>query len=142
MSLSTSANPVGALSANFASNVGGDNAVFDTITPPAGSPAIGTPISFSGSFYYDPNLGDLLVDIVKTGGVHFGVGLDAGVDAGAIDRAYAFNSTVTADGVNQNGYAVRTRFDTVVPEPAAAALFCIGGVASAGMRRRNRTTRV
>lgn len=135
MSMSTSVNPVGALSATFASNVGGDNAVFDTITPPAGFPLAGSPVSFTGSFYYDPNLGDLLVDIVRTAGNDFGVGLDAGLDPGAIDRAYAFNSTVTAEGLNQMGYAVRTRFD-LVPEPSAAVLVCLGAMAFIGSRRR------
>ena len=138
MSLSTSANPVGALSGTFANNVGGDNAVFDTETFPLGTPAVNSLVSFQGSFTYDPNLGDLLVDIIRTAGPDVGVGLDAGTDPGLIDRAYAFFSTVTADGVNQNGYAIRTRFDTAVPEPSAAILIVLGGFALVGAGRQGK----
>jgi hypothetical protein len=130
MSLSTSNNPVGALDVTFANNVGGDAAVFATITPPAGTPPTNAPVSFLGSFNYDPNLGDLLVDIVRTAGTATGVGLDAGLAPGQVDRAFSYDSTVTALVANQGGYALRTEFETTpIPEPGALTLVALGAVA-------------
>lgn len=137
MSLSTSPNTLGSLDPVFANNVGVDNAVFDTLTP-TGSPAVNSLVTFAGSFTYDPSQGDLLVDIVRTAGVSAPViGLYATNSPGLLDRAYAFNSTVTAIGLNQDGYALHTRFDvTVVPEPSSVALLGSAMIAVATLRRK------
>ena len=110
MTISTSVNPVGALDPTFANNVGGDVALFDTKTF-TGTQNVNDLITFdgAGSFSYDPGNGDLLIDIIRTAGPAFGVGLDRGIDPGLLDRAYAFNSTTTADGWNQD-FGNRTRF--------------------------------
>lgn len=134
MTLSTSMNPVGALDPVFGNNVGGDASVFDTRTF-TGTQSVNDLITFdgAGTFFYDPGNGDLLIDIVRISGPAQGVGLDRGTDPTLMDRAYAFNSTTTADGWNQ-GFGNRTRF-TVVPEPSSALLVALG-LAGLGLRPR------
>ncbi len=136
MTLSTSINLVGALDPLFNNNVGGDAAVFDTRTF-TGTQSVNDLITFdgAGSFYYDPGNGDLLIDIVRISGLAQGVGLDRGTDPTLMDRAYAFNSTTTADGWNQ-GFGNRTRFE-VIPEPSTALLVALG-LAGLGLRPRER----
>lgn len=136
MSLSTSPNSVALLDTTFANNVGPDNAVFATITPPAGTPPLFLLVPFNGSFIYDPGQGDLLVDIVRVAGSAIGVGMDGGIGAN-INRVYAYNSTITADGGNQNGYAIRTLITSnPVPEPSTIALLGIGAIVLMASRRR------
>ncbi len=136
MSLSTSNNTVGSLDPVFANNVGGDNAVFGSLTP-TGSPALSSLVTFTGSFTYDPSQGDLLIDIVRPAGpASFTSFLYATQSPGLVDRAYAFNSTVNADGLNQNGYALQTRFVVNVPEPSSVALICVGAMIAVGTLRR------
>ena len=128
MTLSTSQNSVGSLSSTFASNVGGDAALFDTKTF-TGTQNDNDLVTFdgAGSFYYDPGNGDLLIDIVRVAGPAFGVGNDAGFgNGGLLDRAYSFNSTVSADSANQD-YGLRTRLGLLpVPEPGTALLVALG----------------
>ena len=134
MTISTSVNPVGALDPTFANNVGGDVALFDTRTF-TGTQSVNDLITFdgAGAFSYDPSNGDLLIDIIRTAGAPFGVGLDRGTDPGVLDRAYAFSSTTTADGWNQ-GFGNRTRFG-LVPEPGTAWLVA-SGLGALGVRAR------
>lgn len=136
MSLSTSPNTLGSLDPAFANNVGVDNAIFGSLTP-TGSPAVNSLVTFSGSFTYDPSQGDLLVDIVRTAGSSSPViGLYATNSPGLLDRAYAFNSTIIADGVNQNGYALHTRFEVNVPEPSSVVLISGAVIVVASFRRK------
>ncbi|MEX0643497.1 MAG: PEP-CTERM sorting domain-containing protein [Pirellulales bacterium] len=140
MTLSTSNNPVGALDGTFANNVGADVAVFDTLTPPAGTLPVNAQVSFLGSFIYNPSMGDLLIDIQRTAGTEVGVGMDAGFAPGQIDRAFSYDSTETALAVNQNGYALRTELETnPVPEPSALLLLGLSVFPPlAALRRRRR----
>ena len=62
------------------------------------------------------------------------MGLDRGIDPGVLDRAYAFSSTTTADGWNQD-FGNRTRFG-LVPEPGTALLVAFG-LAGLGLQRKS-----
>jgi PEP-CTERM motif len=141
MVLSTSNNPVGALSLTFASNLGADQVAFATSTF-SGNPNLNDLLAFTGSFNYDPTAGDLLVDIVSLdvgdGGPPY---LMASTNPGDFDRAYSFSSTVNADSANNNGYANRTQFvfglqQNNVPEPATVLLLGFGLLAIVGTRRK------
>ena len=103
MSLSQSANAVGALSSNFASNIGANSTAFDTQTF-TGTVAAGGLITFTGNFDYNPTLGPLLVTIQLVGGSTANMPVEAGDDPNLYSRAYAFNSFTTAEGVNDGPY--------------------------------------
>jgi hypothetical protein len=139
MSLSTSSNSVNGLSSTFSNNIGSDVAVFDTQTF-SGSVVGGELFGFSGSFFYDPNGGDLLVDIILTAGssngptVQYTSGSNTG---GEYSRLYSFAGDPT--GSLGNDYGNVTQFSiSPVPLPAAGLLLlgALGGLGIAGRRRR------
>lgn len=133
MTVSTTTTALGALNLRFADNVGADASVYDTETF-SGAPAYGDLISFTGSFNYDPALGNLLVDIERIiDGPSAGVRIQAGFNLGEFDRAYSHSDTVLVEsgGRNQDGYGARTRFDfgpvtTPVPEPETYVMLLAG----------------
>lgn len=148
MTVSTTTTALGALNLRFTDNVGGDASVYDTETF-SGAPAYGDLISFTGSFNYDPTLGNLLVDIERIiDGPSAGVRLQAGFNPGEFDRAYNHSETVLVEngGRNQDGYGARTRFDfgpvtTPVPEPETYAMMLAGlGLLGFVARRRKQKT--
>jgi len=111
MSLSTSQNGPGTLSRTFSANVGANNAVFGSLTP-SGSPNAGAPVSFSGSFDYNPASGPLLVNTQLVSGPLVGTEhLAAGYNPGLTDRAVSQSGYTFADGVNQGGYILQTEFE-------------------------------
>lgn len=139
--LSTSKNAVGSLSGNYAANTGNDAQLFysGVLTPGAGW------ITFTGisPFHYDPNAGDLLVEIDNQSATY---------DWSTITSAYnwdpraqrAFTIAGCCSWVDSPGYAFNTRFDVSAapapaPEPASWALMLGGfGAIGAAMRRRQR----
>lgn len=137
ITLSTSVNPVGSLSSNFADNVGPDVATFYVGIPAV--PATAGWFTFSGSpFAYNPTAGDLLVDIQTTGNnfiysSYEGSGFNA-------QRLYSFAVNDVSGQVNSPGYHIVTQFNAAaVPEPAAWAMMVIGfGMVGAVVRNRSR----
>ncbi len=137
--LSTSANAVGSLVSNFAANVGADVAVFYVGIP---ATAASSMFTFSGiPFNYDPNAGDLLVDISHLGSNSFAYSSYQGSNALA-QRVFSFGTTGSGYA-DWPGYAIATQFTVgdpvngAVPEPASWAMLLLGfGVIGAAARRR------
>ena len=138
--LSTSANPTGALSSVFSENIGADAQQFYSgvlLAPNSSSRAnfVGTP------FYYDPGNGDLLLDITHatsnngTQSTYIG-GYSASLQS--VSRAYSFLSTGEGYVGDQNvGLLTVFTVGAAVPEPANWAMLIAGfGLVGAIQRRR------
>lgn len=136
--LSTAAVSVGAMSATLADNIGADNALFFSGSLGTGSLAftvIGTP------FYYDPALGDLLLDIVVNNQDDVpndgNNGYNDASRAGPVTQSsFALGNTVYT---NQGG-ALVTGFGAApagVPAPATLALVGLSLAALARARRKH-----
>jgi hypothetical protein len=128
LSLSTIAAGVGTLSpTNFDSNLGANNAVFETVALSGAAPST---LSFTGGpFNYDPSQGNLLLDIQISNGsagnpvAQFQDG--NGTGPSTIVRYQNFGSSVSP------GFGLVTRFDFTtttsdVPEPGTWTLLGCG----------------
>jgi len=135
--LSTAAVSVGAMSATLADNIGADNALFFSGSIGTGSLAftvIGTP------FYYDPALGDLLLDIVVNNQDDVpndgNNGYNDASRAGPVTQSsFALGNTVYT---NRGGALVTGFGPAAVPAPATLALVGLSLVALARSRRKQR----
>ncbi len=126
---------------NLNANPGGDASVFASVhlsgaTTPAFTIAAGT--GGGSSFLYDPNQGDLLVDIVRSNVIGGGSGgIDHNIASGGVfSRAHNF-------GTGFIGRGLVTEFLTTqvqpIPEPSGLAVFAIG-LAFFGVRRHRKNT--
>ena len=89
-------------------------------------------------FWYNPQQGNLLLDIFGAGGQPFIPGqLDAHLAAGdSVSRVFA-NSDLASSGVADTlGFVTHIDF-TVVPEPSTWAIIAIGLLVAAAFRRKN-----
>jgi hypothetical protein len=131
INLSTTLRTPDGLSTTFAENIGSDDTV--VLGPnriglaQSGGLGLPVPIYFERPFYYDPDLGNLLMDVrLVQDGPSVG-GFDATVRAGdPVSSVYAIDvNALIADRISTVG--LDTAFVIVpVPEPASLALLAVG----------------
>jgi hypothetical protein len=141
LSLSTITGNISSLSeTNLAGNVGADNTIFTTVTLGGAAPSI---LKFNGSgFFYNPSLGNLLLNIQVSDPTSVGSAIfedgDGGGPAGIVRYSNFYNGTT--------GYGLVTEFSdftsgdlsvVATPEPSTIMLFGCGLAGLfAGRRRR------
>jgi hypothetical protein len=140
LSLSVISAGIGSLSStNLASNIGSDNAVFDTVVLSGTAPG---ELTFTGNpFLYDPSQGNLLLNISVAGGSGgSGVAFEDNEGVGtSVARYQNFGAN------NGLGWGLVTEFDTtsgggnVVPEPGTLSLVGFGMMAVLFVKRLRRS---
>jgi hypothetical protein len=141
--LSSSATSPDALSATFAGNIGPDNTlVYDgslTISStdaagPGNTRMFDVIINLMTPFYYDPSLGNLLLDVRTTPRPDSRYYFDAtGVADDSVSRVWNLNSTETVG--TRDSIGLIAQFDAV-PEPSSFVLASLG-VGLIAWRRRH-----
>ncbi len=149
INLSTTSVSDDGLSSTFASNVGiNDMVVFagslslsSAFTGPSGGPKdFDIVINLTTPFFYDPSLGNLLMDVRNFGGGSTTIFDAAFVQGDGVSRVGANDvnaTTADSDFIDTGGLI--TGF-TIVPEPGSAAILILGGgllLARFGWRRRS-----
>jgi len=139
-----------ALSATFANNVGANDtivyggatgaalALSSSFTGPAGGPKdFDIIINLTSPFFYNPAMGNLLLDVRNFGGGTTTVFDAVDISGDPVSRVTTMPSGVgsaTADLADSLGLI--TRFTTVVPEPGTMFLAALGSASLLLLRRR------
>ncbi len=139
VSLSTTSAGVGTLDPTFANNIGANNTqVFSGSIQQAWSFGDALDIHFSTAFNYDPNGGNLLVDVTGNGistpaNIYFDVS-----SSGPFQRVYCPSGIQCSTGVADTpGYGLVTGFGyNAVPEPGTLVMLGTGLIGAFGMIRR------
>lgn len=152
ISLSTSSREPDELSATFAENIGSDNTlVYDgslTLTSdasgfPMGAREFDVHIDLQTPFDYNPNLGNLLLDVSNFSGGTGNLPLDAEEVLGdSISRIFAHDVNATEGTASLQLAPTRalvTQFTVVIPEPSTILL---AAVATIGLGHRRTIGRV
>ncbi len=141
--LSTTALDPGTLSATFDDNIGaGETVVLSTdslsiLFPGDETPNDFVPITFDTPFLYDPNAGNLLLDITYQGQA-VGIGsIDTYTEAEAMGITSRVHTGFgTTSGFTSTGFSAVVQFEfTPVPEPTSVALLALG-IGACALRRR------
>ena len=139
--LSTTSVAVGSMDSTLANNIGADNMLF--YSGDLGGNALDFTIDAIAPFFYDPSLGNLLIDIVVTDQENVANGSGNGYnetdDTGTVtQRSYALANDVS--GTNESS-ALVTGFDAAtVPEPGTLSLLAASLFGLAATRRRQRNS--
>lgn len=148
--LSTTAAAVDGLSTTFASNIGADvttvlsGAVSVSSSDTGAGPRdFDITFLFTTPFFYDPTLGNLLLDVFNVGG-GLSTSFDAhGSDTDGISRVWSLGSAGATSGI-AGTLGLVTQFDfqtagpATIPEPSTLVLMGFGllGIVAFGRRRR------
>lgn len=141
--LSTTSAPVGGLSSNLLANIGADNQTF--FSGNLGGMDSNPSITINGTpFTYNPLNGNLLMAVIVNNQDNVcngcGNGYNEADSTGAqTSRAYAYDGSTTANGVDNNGLVTTFGTGTITQTPEPASLLLLGtgllGLAK-GLRKR------
>ena len=131
------------LSSDFADNLGDDAAIvyegslastYPVSGPPEGPNPFGTGVEYQNWFFYDPSLGNLVLEEVTTVGNDLA---DTYKDWGQSGNSTLAASNPEAVSGEDNRAVIVSQF-TIVPEPSSSFLVVLGLLGLAMLRRRGR----